>query len=80
MLQRCYAMLQRAEEYFLLRLAHSLLNKTLFVVILMELSDELKAKPKLLMKSLAIEEIFVHASALEDAKAGCEHAKAVIQP
>jgi hypothetical protein len=50
------------------------------VVILTELSDELKAKPKLLMKSLAIEEIFVHASALEDAKAGCEHAKAVIEP
>jgi hypothetical protein len=45
---------------------YSLLNKTLFMVILTELSDGLKAKPKLLMKSLAIEEIFVPASALEE--------------
>jgi hypothetical protein len=36
------------------------------MVILTELSDGLKAKPKLLMKSLAIEEIFVPASALEE--------------
>ena len=45
---------------------YSLLNKTLFMVILTELSDGLKAKPKLLMKSLAIEEIFVPASVLEE--------------
>jgi hypothetical protein len=36
------------------------------VVILTGLSDELKVKPKLLTKSLAIEEIFVPASTLEE--------------
>jgi hypothetical protein len=55
------------------------------VVILTELLDGLKAKPKLLMKSLAIEEIFVPVSSLEEPshclkKASCKHAKAVIQP
>jgi hypothetical protein len=55
------------------------------MVILTELSDGLKAKPKLLMKSLAIEEIFCASISARGAvllleKAGCEHAKAVIQP
>jgi hypothetical protein len=50
----------------LLRLARSLLNKTLFVVILTELSDRLEAKPNILMRSLAIGEIFVPASTLEE--------------
>jgi hypothetical protein len=40
-------------------------EQTLFVVILIGLSDGLVAKPKLLMKSLAIEGSFVPASALE---------------
>ena len=50
----------------MLRLVRSLLNKTLFVVILTELSDGLKAKAKLFIRSLAIGEIFALASALEE--------------
>ena len=50
----------------MLRLVRSLLNKTLFVVILAELSDGLKAKPKRLMRSLVIEKIFVTTSMLEE--------------
>jgi hypothetical protein len=50
----------------LLKLVHSLLSRILFVVILTGLSDGSGAKPKLLMKSLAIEEISVPALALEE--------------
>jgi hypothetical protein len=49
----------------LLKLAHSLQSRTLFVVILTGLSERSVAKPKLLMKSLAIEETFVPSPALE---------------
>jgi hypothetical protein len=50
----------------MLRFVCSRLNKTLFRVILKELSSGLKAKPKPLMRSLAIGEIFVPVSVLDE--------------
>jgi hypothetical protein len=59
-------------------------EKDFILVIPKELSNGLKARPKPLMRSLVIGEIFVLASALEEfsllEKVGCEHAKAVIHP
>jgi hypothetical protein len=65
-LQCCYGMLQEAEKIVLLKSAHSLLSRTLSMVILTRLSDGLVAKPKLSMKSLVIEETFVPSPALEE--------------
>jgi hypothetical protein len=49
----------------LLKLVHSLMSRTLSVVVLTRLSDGSVARPKLLMKSLVIEEIFAPSMALE---------------
>jgi hypothetical protein len=50
----------------LLKLAHSLRSRTLFMVILTGLSDGSVTKPKLLMKFLVIEEIFAPLPASEE--------------
>jgi hypothetical protein len=59
-------MLQEVEKIVLLKLVHSLLIRTLSMVILTGLSDGSVAKPKLLMKFLMIEEIFAPSLAPEE--------------